>query len=140
MIVESNGQIASYFSLLCCHNIEQLGLLGLSEALIIKLFVLFLFPGLRILDTLKKLSSQGPIFCHYCVLLGHDLCQCTQHFAMKKNGDGVEYQYGDWLKSLDGRPRFPSKRDTSQSNGFDNDAGDIPVHHVNRKLQGKFKC
>ena len=69
-----------------------------------------------------------PIFCHYCVLLGHDLCQCTQHFAMKKNGDGVEYQYGDWLKSLDGRPRSPSRRDTSQSNGFDNDAGDIPVH------------
>ena len=50
-----------------------------------------------------------PIFCHYCGLLGHDLCQCVQHFAMKKNGDGVEYQYGGWLKSLGGHPRSPPR-------------------------------
>lgn len=50
-----------------------------------------------------------PIFCHYCVLLGHDMRHCAQHFAMKKNGDRVEYQYRDWLNSLGGHPRSPSR-------------------------------
>lgn len=36
---------------------------------------------------------------HYCELLGHDLHHCASHFARKKNEDGVDYQYGELLKS-----------------------------------------
>ena len=38
------------------------------------------------------------IFCHYCGLLGHDLCHCASHYAVEKNGGEIEYQYGHWLK------------------------------------------
>lgn len=55
-----------------------------------------------------------PIFCHYCGLLGHDLCHCASHYAMEKNGGQIEYQYGDWLNVFDGRLRSPPRKDAAE--------------------------
>ena len=50
-----------------------------------------------------------PIFCHYCGLLGHDLCYCANYFSKTKTGIAVECGYGDWLKATGGRARSPQK-------------------------------
>ena len=51
-----------------------------------------------------------PLFCHYCDLLGHDVKHCASHFAVSRNGGEVDYQYGESLRALGGRPRpFPSR-------------------------------
>lgn len=42
---------------------------------------------------------------------------------MRKNGDGVEYQYGEWLKSPGGRTRSPPRRNTTHMNGSDDGVG-----------------
>ena len=55
-----------------------------------------------------------PIFCHYYVLLGHDLRHCASHFAVEKNGGQLEYQYGDWLKVVGGHLRSPPRKDVAK--------------------------
>ena len=46
-----------------------------------------------------------PLFCHYCGILGHDLKHCAAHYAVEKAGGRIEYQYGDFLRAVRGRPR-----------------------------------
>ena len=46
-----------------------------------------------------------PLFCHYCGILGHDLKHCAAHCAVEKAGGRIEYQYGDFLRAVGGRPR-----------------------------------
>ncbi|KAK7835681.1 uncharacterized protein CFP56_023287 [Quercus suber] len=46
-----------------------------------------------------------PLFYYYCGMLGHDVKNCAAHFAVTKNGGTAEYQYGDFLKAMGGRPR-----------------------------------
>ena len=48
-----------------------------------------------------------PVFCYYCGILGHDLRHCASHYAVEKQGVGVDYPYGDWLKATRGRQRSP---------------------------------
>lgn len=55
-----------------------------------------------------------PIFCHSCGLLGHDLRHCASHYAMKKNGGEIEYQYGDWLKVAGSRQRSPPRKEKTE--------------------------
>ena len=43
-----------------------------------------------------------PLFCHYCGLLGHDVKHCASHFAIIQNGGEVDYQYGDYLRAMEG--------------------------------------
>ncbi|KAK7841097.1 uncharacterized protein CFP56_015777 [Quercus suber] len=56
-----------------------------------------------------------PIFCHYCGILGHDLKHCAAHYAVEKNGGRIEYQYGDFLRVVGGRPRASGSREAGQS-------------------------
>ena len=58
-----------------------------------------------------------PPFCHYCGLLGHDVKHCASHFAVSRNGGEVDYQYGESLKALGGRPRSFSSRNNYGSAG-----------------------
>ena len=55
-----------------------------------------------------------PIFCHYCGILGHGLKHCAAHYAMEKKGERIEYQYGDFLKAVEGRSRASTSKDASQ--------------------------
>ena len=48
------------------------------------------------------------VFCHYCGLLGQDLCYCAKYFSKTKAGIDVDCGYGDWLKA-GGRARSPLK-------------------------------
>ena len=50
-----------------------------------------------------------PMFCHFCGILGHDLCHCPAHFAATKEIDNVDYQYGEWLKANSGRTKSPPR-------------------------------
>ena len=50
------------------------------------------------------------MFCHYCGLLGHDLKNCAQYFALTKGNRDVACQYGEWMKALGSRVRSPSCR------------------------------
>ena len=52
-----------------------------------------------------------PLFCYYCGFLGHDLKNCAKHFEVQKTDEGVQYQYGEWLKANGGRSRSSSKQD-----------------------------
>ena len=56
------------------------------------------------------------MFCYYCAILGHDLRHCASHYAVEKQGVGVDYQYGDWLKATRGRQRSPPGRSTIEPN------------------------
>ena len=56
------------------------------------------------------------MFCYYCGILGHDLHHCASHYAVEKQGVGVDYQYGDWLKATRGRQRSPPGRSTIEPN------------------------
>lgn len=47
---------------------------------------------------------------------------------MVKNGDIVEYQYGDWLKSSGGHPRSPPRRDNTQRTASDDDITQNTIH------------
>ena len=58
-----------------------------------------------------------PLFCHYCGLLGHDVKHCASHFAVSRNGGEVDYQYGESLRALGGRPRSFSSRNNYGSAG-----------------------
>ena len=58
-----------------------------------------------------------PLFCHYCGLLGHDVKHGASHFAVSRNGGEVDYQYGESLRALGGRPRFFSSRNNYGSAG-----------------------
>lgn len=64
-----------------------------------------------------------PIFCHCCGLLGHNVHHCAQHFVMRKNGDVVEYQYGEWLKSPGGHTRSPPRQNTTHTNDSNDGVG-----------------
>lgn len=84
------------------------------------------FMRVRVALPLEKPIKRGSFiarFCHYCGLLGHDVHHCAQHFVMRKNGDVVKYQYGEWLKSPGGRTRSPPKRNTTQTNDSDDGVG-----------------
>ena len=56
-----------------------------------------------------------PIFCHYCGILGHDLKHCAAHYAVEKKGGRIEYQYGDFLRAVGGRPRASGSKETGPS-------------------------
>ena len=56
-----------------------------------------------------------PMFCHYCGLLGHDVCHCAGFFAASKNRGVVDCQYGEWLKSMGARSWSPPKDGQGQS-------------------------
>ncbi|KAK7844245.1 hypothetical protein CFP56_011093 [Quercus suber] len=43
----------------------------------------------------KYKYERMPIFCHYCGVLGHDLCHCSTHFVVLKKATSIDYQYGD---------------------------------------------
>ena len=58
-----------------------------------------------------------PPFCHYCGLLGHNVKQCASHFAISRNGGEVDYQYGESLRALGGRPHSFSSRNNYGSVG-----------------------
>ena len=66
-----------------------------------------------------------PIFCHYCELLGHDPHHCAPHFARKKNGDEVDYQHGEWLKSEGGRAKSAPKRSANLRWRSEDDMEDV---------------
>ncbi|KAK7849206.1 uncharacterized protein CFP56_003427 [Quercus suber] len=63
--------------------------------------------------------ERMPLFCHYCGILGHNLCHCPEHFAASKKTTPVEYQYGDWLKADNGRSRSPTRRGMDSSRGVE---------------------
>ena len=54
-------------------------------------------------------------FCHFCGLLGHDLNHCARHFAAKKHGDEVDYQYGDWLRASSEQQRSLPRNSATNS-------------------------
>ena len=56
-----------------------------------------------------------PLFCHFCGMLGHDVKHCASHFALTQNGGEVEFQYGESLHAMGGRPRSFSPRKPSAS-------------------------
>ena len=56
-----------------------------------------------------------PMSCHYCVMLGHDVKHYASYFAVIKNGGKVDYQYGDFLRALGGRPRYSPSRNVGPS-------------------------
>ena len=58
-----------------------------------------------------------PLFYHYCGLLGHDVKHCASHFVVSRNGEEVDYQYGESLRALGGRPRSFSSRNNYGSAG-----------------------
>ena len=62
-------------------------------------------------------NERLPPFCHYCGLLGHNVKQCASHFAISRNGGEVDYQYGESLRALGGRPRSFSSRNKYGSVG-----------------------
>lgn len=66
-----------------------------------------------------------PMFCHYYGMLGHDVKHCASHFAIIKNGGEVEYQYGDFLRALGGRPRYYSSRNASANAEGEQSLGDF---------------
>ena len=55
------------------------------------------------------------MFCHYCGLLGHDVCHCDGFFTASKSGGKVDCQYGEWLKSMGARSWSPPKGGHGQS-------------------------
>ena len=69
--------------------------------------------GIRTWVLLKY--ERLPLFCHYCGMLGHNVKHCASHFAIIQNRREIEYQYGDSLRAMRGRPRSFSPRQTSAS-------------------------
>ena len=67
-----------------------------------------------------------PMFCHYCGLLGHDVCHCTGFFAASKNGGEVDCQYGEWLKSMGAHSWFPPKGGHGRSTYRAEGAEEVP--------------
>ncbi|KAK9986874.1 hypothetical protein SO802_031825 [Lithocarpus litseifolius] len=76
--------------------------------------------GIRSWVTFKY--ERLPMFCYFCGLLGHDLHHCPLHFVKKKEGVGVDYQYGDWLKLDGGRAKSPPKRSANPRRDAENEA------------------
>jgi len=61
-----------------------------------------------------------PTFCHFFRIMGHDLKNCAQHYASRKNGVEEACQYGEWLKATGGKFRtLPKETPTNskQTNG-----------------------
>lgn len=56
-----------------------------------------------------------PMFCHFCGIMGHDLKNCAQHYALRKNGVEEACQYGEWLKAIGGRFRSHPKETPTTS-------------------------
>ena len=56
------------------------------------------------------------MFCYYCGILEHDLRHCASHYAVEKQGVGVDYQYDDWLKATRGQQRSRPQRSTVEPN------------------------
>ena len=44
-------------------------------------------------------------FCYFCGFVGHDLKHRAGFFAVEKNGETMDLQYGDWLKAVGGRQK-----------------------------------
>ena len=55
------------------------------------------------------------MFCHYCGILGHDLKHCAVHYDVEKKGGHIEYQYGEFLRAMRGRPRVLGSKATGPS-------------------------
>ena len=81
-----------------------------------------------------------PLFCYYCGFLRHDLKHCAKHFEAQKTGEGVQYQYGEWLKTNGGRSRFPSKRDMGNIDvgGAMDESEDLPRQTKHKLMQGRW--
>jgi len=67
-----------------------------------------------------------PMFSHYYGMLGHNLKHCASHFVVVKNGGEVDYQYGDFLRAMRGRPQTSPTRDAVTSDDCDQSLGDYP--------------
>ncbi|KAL0015519.1 hypothetical protein SO802_002588 [Lithocarpus litseifolius] len=82
-----------------------------------------------------------PLFCFYCGFLRHDLKHCAKHFEAQKSGEGVEYQYGEWLKDNGGRSRSPSKRDMgkTEAGGAMDEFEDLLRQNENKLMHGRWK-
>ena len=66
------------------------------------------------------------MFCHFCGVLGHDLKHCAAHYVVDKNGGRVEYQYGDFLRVVGGRPRALTNKATSPMSNTEEGTGNDP--------------
>jgi len=77
-----------------------------------------------------------PIFCHYCGILGHDLRHCAAHYAVEKKGDRIEYQYGDFLRAVGGRPRVSSSKVSGQMAGTEEETGSAAEKSPKQGIQG----
>lgn len=63
------------------------------------------------ISAILQKDERLPMFCHHCILLGHDLKHYASHYAASKNGGEVPYQYGDQLRAIGLRSWSPPKRD-----------------------------
>ena len=61
------------------------------------------------------------MFCHFCGIMGHDLKNCAQHYASRKNGVEKACQYGEWLKATDGQFRSLPKETPTNSKQTNNE-------------------
>ena len=64
-----------------------------------------------------------PMFCHSCGILGHNLKHCAAHYAAKKNGGSMEYQYGDFLRAIGGRAKASVSQHTSPKSNIEEGIG-----------------
>ena len=62
--------------------------------------------------------------CYYYGMLGHNLKHYATYFALTKNGEQVDYPYGEWLKASGGRSRSPTRC------GLENPQASMKVHEV----------
>ena len=61
-------------------------------------------------DGKRHWVERLPTFCHYCGILGHDIRHYPSHFEALKKTTSVAYQYGDWLRAVNGRNKSPPRR------------------------------
>ena len=61
------------------------------------------------------------MFCHFCGIMGHDLKNCAQHYASRKNGVEKACQYGEWLKATNGQFRSLPKETPTNSKQTNNE-------------------
>ncbi|KAK7839912.1 uncharacterized protein CFP56_017386 [Quercus suber] len=82
-----------------------------------------------------------PLYCHFCGMLGHDIKNCTEHFAATKNGNTVEYQYGDFLKAMGGRARGGSfERNVGGADYGPEVGGETSGDDSRRSKGGPIRC
>ena len=80
--------------------------------------------------------EQLPLFCHYCGILGHDLKHCAAHYAVDKAGGRIEYQYGDFLRAVGGRPRAQGSKVAGSTFVFHEGKGSEVEKRVVQAAQG----